>query len=297
MQQPSAIFDWLGRRRSKYRFNGVRYNLEKWILPFFGDETLVSQITPQRVEEFLEFHKSTPHERVNREGKVVGTYTISLMTLWHYVKDFNALMNWCVRERMIHENPVKTADRSELRFRERQKLPMNPEWIERGAEALKGVHRAYYDFLRFTGARRGEGNALEWEHLDLDRGLFLMPGSKTPKARAVRPLPAQVVKQLLELPRTGKFVFPSAAGVEAFDRRKMFSKVSRHVTAVYHRPIKITAKDLRDWFGTQVVQRTSDPRKIMELMRHTNLKTTTRYMRSIEDELRGIVDSLGENHN
>jgi integrase len=164
---------------------------------------------------------------------------------------------------------------------------MDPQTVEKGAEALTGVQRAFYDFLRFTGARLDEGNKLKWTDLDLDRGLFLMPGSKTPDAADVRPLPTHLIKKLLELPRTSEYVFPAHHGGKAYDRRKLFRKVSKQAG------IKITAKDLRDWFGTQVVALTNDPRQIMDLMRHTNLRTTTTYMRRVSGELRSIVDSLG----
>jgi integrase len=273
----STYLLWLAEKRSKHRYNGVRYNLAKWIIPYFGPDTNVTNITSDQIESFLAFH-------VKR---------VSLMTAWHYIKDLNALLNWCIRKKLLVENPVRNADRSELRYRVRRKLPLNPEYVEKGESALSGVHRAYYNFLRFTGSRRDEGNSLKWEHLDLDRGLVLLPGTKTPGAMDVHPMPMQLVKELLELPRTSEYVFPAGHGGKAFDRRKIFAKVSAYLSETYNKPIKLTPKDLRDWFGTQVVARTSDPRRIMDLMRHTNLRTTTVYMRRVDDELRGIVESLG----
>src|SRR5262249_31944802 len=52
-------------------------------------------------------------------------------------------------------------------------------------------------------------------------------------------------------------------------------------------------KDLRDYFATEVASKVSDPMVIMKLLRHTNLKTTTGYLRTVEDRMRAAVQNLG----
>lgn len=211
------------------------------------------------------------------------------MTIWHYVKDLSAFYNWAIRKGYARQNPVLLADRGVLAFRHQPKLPLDPTLIEKGAScpALNQQERAYYNFLRFTGCRREEANKLEWEHLDLEKGLVLIPGKKNHKASALRPLPAILIAELKALPRACQWVFPSTTSTKCYDRRRMFIKVSDYVGK------HITPKDLRDWFASQLPGLTSNLVSWMQLMRHTNLKTTTRYMEKFAPDLQQLVQGMG----
>jgi len=41
--------------------------------------------------------------------------------------------------------------------------------------------------------------------------------------------------------------------------------------------VKLTTKELRDYFATQVSSQVTDPNTVKKLMRHTSLNTTSRY--------------------
>ena len=45
--------------------------------------------------------------------------------------------------------------------------------------------------------------------------------------------------------------------------------------------VKLTTKELRDYLATQVSAQVSDPKIVMNLMRHTSLNTTTLYTRTL----------------
>ena len=55
--------------------------------------------------------------------------------------------------------------------------------------------------------------------------------------------------------------------------------------------IKLVPKDLRDYFASTV--ETDDPRVLMSLMRHTNLTTTTKYLRAMHERMKEAVSGLG----
>ena len=67
-------------------------------------------------------------------------------------------------------------------------------------------------------------------------------------------------------------------------RTKMFQKIQR-LTGV-----KLTAKDLRDYFATVV---RAEPEIKMRLLRHKSLATTTRYLRQVDQRMREAVQDLG----
>jgi integrase len=56
--------------------------------------------------------------------------------------------------------------------------------------------------------------------------------------------------------------------------------------------VKLRPKDMRDYFASTV--QTDDPRVLMTLMRHTNLTTTTKYLRAMNDRMKDAVSNLGQ---
>jgi hypothetical protein len=56
--------------------------------------------------------------------------------------------------------------------------------------------------------------------------------------------------------------------------------------------IKLAPKDMRDYFASTV--QTDDPRVLMSLMRHTNLTTTTKYLRAMHERMKEAVSGLGQ---
>ncbi len=57
--------------------------------------------------------------------------------------------------------------------------------------------------------------------------------------------------------------------------------------------IKLAPKDLRDYFGTVVAGRISDPNALMRLMRHASLNTRTKYMRKLHDSMKDALQPWG----
>ncbi|HMF48251.1 MAG TPA: hypothetical protein VK603_06405 [Candidatus Saccharimonadales bacterium] len=52
-----------------------------------------------------------------------------------------------------------------------------------------------------------------------------------------------------------------------------------------------TFEQLRDYFATQVSAQVSDPKIVMNLMRHTSLNTTTLYTRTVTERMKAAVRS------
>ena len=57
--------------------------------------------------------------------------------------------------------------------------------------------------------------------------------------------------------------------------------------------VKLTTKELRDYFATQVSTQVSDPTTVKNLMRHTSLNTTTLYTRTVTECMKNAVRNLG----
>ena len=57
--------------------------------------------------------------------------------------------------------------------------------------------------------------------------------------------------------------------------------------------VKLTTKELRDYFATQVSAQVTDPNTVKQLMRHTSLTTTSRYVRTVTERMKQAVQNLG----
>ena len=59
--------------------------------------------------------------------------------------------------------------------------------------------------------------------------------------------------------------------------------------------MRFKSKDLRDYFASEVASQVNDPSVVMKLLRHTNLTSTTKYLRVVEERMHEAVKNLGAN--
>ena len=117
----------------------------------------------------------------------------------------SGMMKWAEQQgyRPRGSNPIKGLER--FREQKRERFLSEVE-LRRLGDALTAAEAKASPFaiaairlLMFTGARRDEILTLRWEHVDLERGLLLLPDSKTGKKPIVLNAPAAAL--LAGLPR------------------------------------------------------------------------------------------------
>ena len=294
-------------KRSQWRVNGLRSNFSGIVLPYFGAKTLITAITTDDIERFMLHHK--------RRG-------VTDNTIWHYKIDISALYNWAVRKGLARKNPVRDADLSVIKNHKSRKSPLDLNDIEFVASVLQGYDRAYFNFMRYTGLRMDEANRAKWEDIDFDGGWIEVRGTKTEGSADIIPL-APVLRADLEEHRRNypdsDLIFPGRSyqtkGKQIYCRVRYFEKIQRLTARIryaqahpqatpiqvikavkaenYKGGVKLTAKDLRDVFGTVVMDNVRNPDITRRLLRHTNLTTTTKYMRLVKDRMQQAVKFLG----
>lgn len=145
--------------------------------------------------------------------------------------------------------------------------------------------------LIFTGARLREILGLRWDWVDLDRGLLLLPDSKTGKKAIVLNAPA--MKVLADLPRIGRYVIAGqSAGTEEEAAR-----------VDLHRPWRAVAEragltgvrlhDLRHTHASFGAGAGLGLPIIGKLLGHTHATTTARYAHLDVDPLRRASEHIG----
>jgi integrase len=293
-------------KRSWHHLKSLRSNFANTLLPFFGPNTPITAVTGRDVEQYV--------AHLKKRG-------LKNNSVWNYKTYLAALFNWAIKKKLARVNPVKDADLSVIKNRRPVKAPLNMEDIEFAASVLTGYDRAYFDFMRCTGLRKDEANRAMWEDVDFEKGWLKVRGTKTENAADRIPL-APALKAILYEHRQNyphaEFIFPNRnRGGKAYDRDHMFEKiqkltararyaklhpeltpkeVAKAVKAQNHQGgVKLCPKDMRDIFGTTVMDSVSNPDITRRLMRHTSLATTTKYMREVPDRMQDAVKNLGCN--
>lgn len=161
-----------------------------------------------------------------------------------------------------------------------------------GRDTVMGEHSAAaLRLLVFTGARLREILHLKWEHVDFQRGLLLLPDSKTGKKTIVLNAPAMAV--LSGLTRVGAYVIAGeGAGVQGekprADLKRPWSAVSRRAGLS-----GVRLHDLRHNFAAFGAGGGMGLPIIGKLLGHTQPQTTARYAHLDADPLRRASNAIG----
>jgi integrase len=145
--------------------------------------------------------------------------------------------------------------------------------------------------LMLTGARLREILHLRWSEVDLERGVLLLPDSKTGKKVVYLPTAAiEIIKGLIRL---GAFVIAGeSAGTK---REKPRSDLKRPWAAILKRAgvSGVRIHDLRHAFASTGVGDQMGLPVIGALLGHSNAATTKRYAHAADEVLRRAVEAIG----
>ena len=140
--------------------------------------------------------------------------------------------------------------------------------------------------LIFTGARLREILHLKWDHVDIERGLLLLPTSKTGKKTIVLNAPALAV--LNALPRTSEYVIAGAsADKPRSDLKKPWKAISARAALD-----GVRIHDLRHTHASVGAGAGLGLPIIGKLLGHTQSATTQRYAHLDNDPLRKASEHI-----
>jgi integrase len=205
-----------------------------------------------------------------------------------------SVFSFAVRQGVRADNPARGIRRGRDGRRERF---LSGEELARLGDALrsfetKGANTkaiAAIRLLIFTGARRSEIAALNWNEVDLERGVLALGDSKT-GAKAVL-LPAPAVAVLSGLERTeSPFVFPALEGPSHYQG---INKVWRAVRVAAGLG-DVRLHDLRHSFASVALARGAALPVIGKLLGHSSPLVTARYAHLAADPVRRAADETGK---
>jgi integrase len=199
------------------------------------------------------------------------------------------------RERYLSADELERLGTA-IREAETVGLPWEPDPKKKTKHAPKADSRqvkvspgaaAAIRLLLLTGARLREILHLRWEHVDLERGLLLLPDSKTGRKTIVLNAPALLILQGLS--RTSRYVIPGE------DPERPRSDLKRPWAAVSARAgLKgVRIHDLRHTHASFGAGSGLGLPILGKLLGHTQSATTARYAHLDADPLRRASDKIG----
>jgi integrase len=163
---------------------------------------------------------------------------------------------------------------------------------EKNRRTLIGPHAAAaIRLLILTGARLREILHLKWKHVDLERGMLLLPDSKTGKKAIVLNAPALHV--LADLPRIGAYVIAGQNAGTKDDGPRADLKRPWQAVARAANLSGVRIHDLRHTHASVGAAAGLGLSIIGKLLGHAHATTTARYAHLDTDPLRKASEHIG----
>jgi integrase len=141
-----------------------------------------------------------------------------------------------------------------------------------------------------TGARRGEIMRAEWDHVDLDRGTWLIPETKAGRPRTV-PLGDHGIAFLSDLKQTAttRYVCPNPKTGQPF--RQIYAQWNKIRKAAGLPDVRF--HDLRHTYASALINGSRSLYEVQHILGHTQARTTQRYAHLTHETLRDAAQSIG----
>jgi integrase len=155
------------------------------------------------------------------------------------------------------------------------------------------VTTAAIELLLYTGCRLSEVLNLRWEQVDFEAGTIALAQTKAgrPQVVTLNP-PGRRVLMDLHNAKKSPFVLPSANAERPLSQTVIENAWQKIRTAAQLEDVRL--HDLRHTVGTFAGQTGANAFQVRDLLRHTGLSMTGRYVSRADDPVRTLSDRVGE---
>ena len=271
-----AINLYLEYSKANKRSHKLDDNYCKVFSEFFGNNTRLKDITPQKLEKFKMYLKQDKrNSTVNR-----------------YLEAMSKMFNVAISNKIARLNPIKEIkklkqDNFKIRF------------LTKDEEAkLFEVLSSNKDYLYFipivicalqTGMRKGEIINLKWSNIDFDNKFIELLQTKSGKARKI-PISDKLMIELCKLKeqKLSEYVFTNPYTKTRYvSIHKGFGEVLKKANIKNFR-----FHDLRHTAATRMTEMGIDLAVVQEILGHSDVKTTMRYAHPVPERKLKAIEVL-----
>ena len=253
--------------------------INRYVLPAIGDKKAKSVIRADVTELFT---------KISQKAPVQANRVVALI---------RNIFNFAIENQVpgISENPA-----THVKFNQEdpRDVYLKPDEINHVISEIMKVEsdttRDYMLLCICTGCRMDEAASAEWEHFDLDEGIWRKPSSHTKQKRVHRLVLNPAAIRILEgRVQSSRFVFPGtgASGhIDAKGHKKQWARIR----VAIGRPEVRFYDAARHSFASLLQSKGADLYMIGRLLGHTQLRTTQRYVHLYDDDVRDATNKAAE---
>jgi integrase len=270
-------------------FKGI---IERDIRPELG-LFKVAAVTRQDLHRLHAARANTPYQA--NLILAVCSKAFSLAELWQMRPDGSNPCAKIERYRVTHRERFLSAEElGRLGGTLRQAETAGLSWKSGGRTVYRRITTGAIELLLFTGCRLSEVLSLRWEQIDFATSTISLPETKSGRPQVVViNAPARQVLKELESVKSSECLLPSPMNAKRpLSRSGLEAAWDQIRTAAGLAGVRL--HDLRHTVGTYAGQSGANAFLVRDLLRHSNLAMTGRYVNRADDPVRTLSDQVGE---
>lgn len=274
LKQATEIY--LEYSKANKRSHKLDDNYCKVFLEYFGKNSRLKDITPQKIERFKTFLKT------DRQNSTVN----------RYIEALSKMFNIAISNNLFKENPLKQVKKLK---QNNYKIRFLTKEEEKELFKVLGQNKDYHYFIPIvicalqTGMRKGEILNLKWSNIDFENKFIELLKTKSGKARKI-PISDKLMKELLKLKKNiiCEYVFANPyTKTKYISIHKGFGEVLKKAKIE-----KFRFHDLRHTAATRMTEMGIDLAVVQEILGHSDVKTTMRYAHPVPERKLKAIEAL-----
>jgi integrase len=284
----------LGKRKRPKKTSTLyidRGRIERHILPLLGSRRVRGLTTPDIVRFMRDVTTGKTSDDVKTGFRGRAIVKGGAGTAARTVGLLGGILSFAVSEGIITINPVRGVkrpadNRREIRltadqYRTLSKALTAAESLGENPTAIVAIQ-----LLALTGCRRGEIEQLKWAEVDLPSRCLRLSDSK--EGKSIRPLGADAVRVLAQLPRADHYVLTGSASNKLFTG---LPKAWKRIVGKAELP-GLTPHGLRHAFASVAADLGFAEPTIAALLGHGTHNITGRYLHHLDSALLAAADKV-----
>jgi site-specific recombinase XerD len=287
-------------RAATLRNYTAAYELFRKIMP----EVILDTLNDEAVTDFFT-RLDTRQRLVGRGEKRTGVKSSTVLT---YCRRLEVFFKWMVGKGYLAKNPLENIKKPNVVYSDRQYLLKEDvlkifsavsRTIDWHSQLVRWRNTAIFSVLLNTGLRRGELIGLRVTDLDFKRWeLTVRAETSKSKMERVLPITTALRKDLddyLEERKKRKYTTPALFVSETKDDGLTLDGLKHMIERVVDKSgVNFHLHQFRHTFAINVLTKSNNVKLVQELLGHTDIRMTSKYLRCLPTEFkRTYVEGLG----